>query len=42
MSHIANMRIKKDGKIYKAGQPVSLSEEDLAKLPQGAATAMGC
>ncbi|WP_282093044.1 hypothetical protein [Epibacterium ulvae] len=40
MSHIANMRIKKDGKIHKVGQPVSLTEEDLARLPQGAATAM--
>lgn len=38
MSHIANQRIKKDGKYYAAGDPIELTEEDLSELPEGAAS----
>ncbi|WP_171182205.1 hypothetical protein [Ruegeria sp. HKCCD8929] len=36
MSHIANHRIKKDGKYYAAGDPIELTDDDLAELPDGA------
>lgn len=36
MSHIANHRIKKDGKYYAAGEPIELTEDELAELPEGA------
>ncbi len=36
MSHIANHRIKKDGKYYAAGDPIELTDDDLADLPDGA------
>lgn len=38
MSHIANQRIKKGGKLYRAGEPIELTEDDLAELPEGAAS----
>lgn len=36
MSHIANQRIKKDGKTILPGQPISLTTDELAELPTGA------
>lgn len=36
MSHIANHRIKKDGKYYAAGEPIELTDNELAELPDGA------
>jgi len=36
MSHIANHRIKKNGKYYAAGDPIELTEDELAELPEGA------
>lgn len=36
MSHIANQRIKAGGRHYKAGEPVELTDEQLADLPAGA------
>lgn len=39
MSHIANQRIKKGGKVILPGQPINLTEEELAELPDGAVSA---
>ncbi|MGR3760894.1 hypothetical protein ACUXV3_12305 [Roseobacteraceae bacterium NS-SX3] len=36
MPHIAKQRIKKGGKHYAAGEPIELTEEELAELPEGA------
>ncbi|WP_299773158.1 hypothetical protein [uncultured Tateyamaria sp.] len=35
MSHIANQRIKKDGKYYAAGDPIALTKDDLEDMPEG-------
>lgn len=36
MTHIANQRIKKGGKYYAPGDPITLSEAEAAALPKGA------
>ena len=38
MTHIANQRIKKGGKHYAPGDPITLSKDDLKDLPEGAAS----
>lgn len=38
MTHIAHQRIKVGGLHYAAGDPVVLTERDLAELPEGAAS----
>ncbi len=38
MTHIARQRIKVGGLYYAAGDPVELTEADLADLPKGAAS----
>lgn len=39
MSHVANQRIKKGGKYFAAGDPISLTEEELKDLPEGVVSA---
>lgn len=39
MTHIANQRIKKDGKFYAPGEPITLTGADLKGLPVGAVRA---
>ena len=36
MTHVANQRIKKDGKSYLPGDPIELTGDELAELPDGA------
>ena len=36
MTHIAQQRIKKGGKYFAAGDPIALTEKELAELPNGA------
>lgn len=39
MTHIANQRIKHDGKYYFAGEEITLSDEDVEGLPIGSVRA---
>lgn len=39
MTHVANQRIKKGGEYFAAGEPITLTKEELADLPNGAVTA---
>ena len=36
MTHVANQRIKKDGKSYLPGDTIELTEDELAELPEEA------
>ena len=36
MTHVANQRIKKDGKSYRPDDPIELTTDELAALPEGA------
>ena len=36
MTHVANQRIKKDGRSYLPGDPIELTGDELAELPEGA------
>ncbi|MGH1577710.1 hypothetical protein [Planktotalea sp.] len=38
MTHIAQQRIKKGGKVYLPNDPIELTEDELAELPEGAVT----
>lgn len=38
MTHIANQRIKQNGKYITAGNPITLTEDELRDLPKGAAS----
>ena len=39
MSHVANQRIKKGGKYFAAGDPITLTDEELKDLPEGVVSA---
>lgn len=41
MTHVANQRIKKGGKLYAPGDPITLSKEDMKDLPEGAVSPAG-
>ena len=36
MSYITTQRIKSGGKYYAAGEPIKLTDETLAEMPDGA------
>lgn len=39
MTHVANQRIKKDGKYFAVGDPITLTDEELKDLPEGVVSA---
>ena len=41
MKYVANIRIRKGGKLYAAGDPITLSDDDLKGLPEGAVSPVG-